>query len=166
MSALCLRPTHRPADRSAESTDRSGGPTDPSDWPTDRATDQPPDRPVAARLSRWTDPTDQPNDQQPTNETGRPSSAGPTDRGAAERRRVGVSVACRMAQNAQCMMPSLYFPDVCRFRREDILRKCAQGSCTYSLYSYVFSSSRDGHSADEQAYSDFREVLREYTLYI
>ena len=46
-----------------------------------------------------------------------------------------MSVACRMAQNAQCMMPSLYFPDVCRFRREDILRKCAQGSCTYSLYS-------------------------------
>ena len=32
-------------------------------------------------------------------------------------------------------MPSLYFPDVCRFRRKDILCKCAQGSCTYSLYS-------------------------------
>ena len=44
--------------------------------------------------------------------------------------------------------------------------KHAQPTCMYFLYSYVFSTSRDGHSADEQAYTDFREVLREDTLYI
>ena len=44
--------------------------------------------------------------------------------------------------------------------------KYAQTTCMYFPYSYVFSSSRDGHWADEEAYSDFREVLREYTLYI
>ena len=47
-----------------------------------------------------------------------------------------------------------------------LMGKYAQTTCMYFPYSYVFSSSRDGHSADEQAYSDFREVLREYTLYI
>ena len=47
------------------------------------------------------------------------------------------------------------FHDTGGLHSRQLMGKSAQTTCMYFLYSYVFSSSRDDHSADEQAYTDF-----------
>ena len=112
------RPTDQPTDRPNRRTDPVDRPTRPIGRPTDQPTSRPTDQPPPDRPSGPTRPTSRTANNRPTRPTDRVDRpAGQTDRGASGRRRVGVSVACRVAQNAQCMMSSLYLPDVGRFRR-------------------------------------------------